>query len=161
MDQAKSTPATEGARNNLTGPSKNIVDTAGAVEHLGIFAAGLRSAGLGETLAAKGPFTVFAPTDEALKKLPSGAYEALLRNPRKLKAILSYHVVSGYLMARDLKAGEVMTLQGSTLSLAMSSEGMQVNSAQLTQADVAATNGIIHAIDAVLLPKGWQLLAAA
>jgi len=114
-----------------------------------------------DSLAAKGPFTVFAPTDEAFRKLPSGAYDALLRDSAKLKAVLSYHVVAGYFMARDMKSGEVMTLQGSSLTAAVSSSEVRVNGARVTQADLIATNGIVHGIDAVILPKNWQLLAVA
>jgi uncharacterized surface protein with fasciclin (FAS1) repeats len=79
----------------------------------------------------------------------------------KLKAILNYHVASGYFSARDVKSGDVMTLQGSPLTAAVSSSDVRVNGARVTKADVAATNGIVHAIDAVILPKNWQLLAAA
>ena len=161
MDQSKNTPGTEAVRNNPTGPARNIVDTAIAAGNFTIFAAGLKAAGLTDELAAKGPFTVFAPTDEAFKKLPSGAYDALLRDSAKLKAVLNYHVVSGHFMAKDVKSGEVMTQQGSTLTAAGSPADVRVNGARVTKADLVATNGIIHAIDAVILPKNWQLLAAA
>jgi len=159
MDQSKSTPATEAVRNNP--PARNIVDTAIAAGNFTTFAAGLKAAGLTDALAAKGPFTVFAPTDEAFRKLPSGAHEALLKDSSKLKAVLNYHVVSGYFMAKDMKSGELMSLQGSTLSAAVSPPDVRVNGARVTQTDIVATNGIIHAIDAVILPKNWQLLAAA
>jgi len=161
MDRPKSVPATETARNNTAGPAKNIVDTAIAAGNFTTFAAGIKAAGLTDALAAKGPFTVFAPTDEAFKKLPSGAYDALLKDSGKLKAILNYHVVSGYFMAKDVKSGEVMTLQGSTLTAAVSFSDVRVNGARVTQADLATSNGIVHAIDAVILPKNWKLLAAA
>jgi len=117
--------------------------------------------GLTDALAAKGPFTVFAPTDGAIKRLPSGTYDRLLKDSAKLKAVMNYHVVSGYLMARDMKSGDVMTLQGSTLTAAVSSSDVQVNGVLITQADLVATNGIVHAIDEEILPKNWQLLAAA
>ena len=155
------TPAREPARNTQTGPAKNIVDTAIAAGNFTIFAAAVKTAGLTDALAAKGPFTVFAPTDEAFKKLPSGAYDQLLRDSAKLKAVLNYHVVAGYFMTRDVKSGEVMTLQGSSLRAAVSSSEVRVNEARVTQADLVATNGIVHGIDAVILPKDWQLLAAA
>ena len=161
MDQSKNAPAREAARNTQTAPANNIVDTAIAAGNFTTFAAAMKAAGLSDALAAKGPFTVFAPTDEAFRKLPAGAYDALLRDAAKLKAVLNYHVVSGYFMARDVKSGEVMTLQGSTLTAAVSSSDVQVNGARVTQADVVATNGIIHGIDAVILPKSWQLLAVA
>lgn len=160
MDQSHSVPATE-ARNNTKAPAKNIVDTVIAAGNFTTFASNIKAAGLTEAFAAKGPFTVFAPTDEAFRKLPSGAHELLLKDFAKLKAVLNYHVVTGYLMTKDVKSGEVMTLQGSTLTAAGSSSDLRVNGARVTQADIVATNGIVHAIDAVILPKNWQLLAVA
>ncbi len=161
MDQPKSLPAGEAARNSNTAPTKNIVDTMIAAGHFTTFASAVNAAGLTDELAAKGPFTVFAPTDEAFKKLPPGGYDSLLKDVGKLKAILNYHVVSGYFTARDVKSGEVMTLQGSPLTTAVSSWDVRVNGARVTKADIVTTNGIVHAIDAVILPKNWQLLAAA
>ena len=161
MDQSKSLPAGEAARNSNTAPTKNIVDTMIAAGHFTTFAAAVNAAGLTGELAGKGPFTVFAPTDEAFKKLPPGGYDSLLKDVGKLKAILNYHVVSGYFTARDVKSGEVMTLQGSRLTTAVSSSDVRVNGARVTKADIVTTNGIVHAIDAVILPKNWQLLAAA
>lgn len=162
MNQSeKNASAGEAARSINSPPSKNVVDTVNTAGNLVSFAACVKAAGLTDALAAKGPFTVFAPTDEAFKKLPSGAYDALLKDSAKLKAVLNYHVVPGYFMSRDVKAGEVMTLQGSTLTAAVSSSELRVNDARVVQADIASTNGIVHAIDAVILPKNWQLLAAA
>jgi uncharacterized surface protein with fasciclin (FAS1) repeats len=162
MDQSKGTPQREATRNNLTGPARNIVDTAIAAGNFSIFAAAIEAAGLTEALAAKGPFTVFAPTDAAFKKLPTGAYDALLKDTGKLKAILNYHIVPGHVMANDLKAGELMTQQGTTLtSTPSSSANVRVNAARVVTADMVASNGVIHAIDAVILPKNWQLTAAA
>jgi uncharacterized surface protein with fasciclin (FAS1) repeats len=161
MDQSKNVPARDTVANSQTGPAKNIVDTAIAAGNFHTFAAAVRASGLTDALAAKGPFTVFAPTDEAFKALPAGAYDALLRDPAKLKAVLNYHVVSGYIMARDVKSVEVMTLQGTALTAAASGSEVRVNGARVTQADIVATNGIVHGIDAVILPKSWQLLAAA
>jgi len=161
MDQPKSLPAGEAARNSNTAPTKNIVDTMIAAGHFTTFAAAVNAAGLTGELVGKGPFTVFAPTDEAFKKLPPGGYDSLLKDVGKLKAILNYHVVSGYFTARDVKSGEVMTLQGSPLTTAVSSWDVRVNGARVTKADIVTTNGIVHAIDAVILPKNWQLLAAA
>jgi uncharacterized surface protein with fasciclin (FAS1) repeats len=162
MDQSKGTPNREAARNNPAGPARNIVDTAIAAGEFSTFAAAVQAAGLTEALAAKGPFTVFAPTDAAFKKLPTGAYDALLKDTGKLKAILNYHVVLGHVMANDLKAGEVMTVQGTTLtSTPSSSANVRVNAARVVNADLVASNGVIHGIDAVILPKNWQLTAAA
>ena len=161
MDQSKSFPAGDAARNTNTAPTKNIVDTMIAAGNFTTFASAVNAAGLYDELVAKGPFTVFAPTDEAFKKLPAGAYDSVLRDVGKLKAILNYHVVSGHFAARDVKSGEMMTLQGSPLTAAVSSPDVRLNGARVTKADIVATNGIVHAIDAVILPKNWRLLAAA
>jgi|SRR6185369_5600626 len=161
MNQSKSVPAMEANRNNDSAPVKNIVDTAIAAGKFTKFAAGIEATGLTDALAAKGPFTVFAPTDEAFKKLPLGAYDALLKDSAKFKAVLNYHVVSGYCATKNLKSGEMMTLQGSTLTAAGSPSDLRINGARVTQANIRGTNGIVHAIDAVILPKKWQLVAAA
>jgi uncharacterized surface protein with fasciclin (FAS1) repeats len=161
MDQSKSVPARDTARNVTTGPAKSIIDTVIGAGNFTTFAAAIKAAGLTDVLAAKGPFTVFAPTDEAFKRLPSGAYDRLAKDSTKLKAVLNYHVFSGHLMTRDMKSGDLMTLQGSTLTAAVSSSDVRVNGARITQGDLVATNGIVHAIDEVILPKNWQLLAAA
>jgi uncharacterized surface protein with fasciclin (FAS1) repeats len=161
MEQSKNTSANQAGSSTHMPPSKNIVDTAIAAGNFTTLVAGIRAAGLTETLTGKGPFTVFAPTDEAFKKLPHGALDALLKDTAKLKAVLSYHVVAGHISAKDVKSGEVMTVQGSALTAVVSSSGVQVNGARVKQADIAATNGVIHVIDAVIMPKNWQLLAAA
>ena len=160
MEQSKNAPTAQKSGTH-TPPTKNIVDTAVAAGTFNTLVAGIRAAGLTETLNGKGPFTVFAPTDEAFKKLPHGALDALLKDTAKLKAVLSYHVIPGYFASKDVKSGEVMTVQGTTLTAVVSSTGVQVNGAHVKQADIAATNGVIHVIDAVILPKTWQLLAAA
>lgn len=161
MDQSKTIPTGQTAGNSPASPTKNIVDTVIAEDHFTTFAAAVRTAGLTDALAAKGPFTVFAPTNEAFKKLPSGAYDALLKDAGKLKAVLNYHVVSGNLMARDMKSGEVVTLQGTPLTAVVSSSDVRVNGARVTKTDIVATNGIVHTIDTVILPKDWKPLAAA
>jgi uncharacterized surface protein with fasciclin (FAS1) repeats len=161
MDRSQNVPAAQATRNTDTAPTRNVVDTAIAAGNFTTFAAAINAAGLTDTLSAKGPFTVFAPTEEAFRKLPAGAYDTLLRDSAKLKAILSYHVIPGYSMARDMKSGEVMTLQGSTLTASVSAPDVRVNGARVTQADMVASNGVVHAIDAVILPKNWQLLAVA
>ena len=107
-----------------------------------------------------GPYS-FAPTDDAFKKLPQGALDALLKDPAKLKGVLTYHVVPGRFAAKDVKSGDVMTVQGSALTAAVTSSGVEVNGVHVKQTDVDATNGVIHSIDAVILPKNWKLLAAA
>jgi|ERR1700728_82280 uncharacterized surface protein with fasciclin (FAS1) repeats len=161
MNESKNASASLQGSTNHTAPSKNIVDAAIAAGNLTTLATAIRAAGMTEKLTGKGPFTVFAPSDGAFKKLQPGALEALLKDSAKLRAVLSYHVVAGHVSARDMKSGEMMTLQGSTLTASVSSSGVEVNLAHVKQADIAATNGIVHVIDAVIMPKNWQLLAAA
>jgi uncharacterized surface protein with fasciclin (FAS1) repeats len=161
MDQPKSVPVNEAAKNSTSVSAKNIVETALAAGKFTTFVASVKAAGLTDALSAKGPFTVFAPTEEAFAKLPSGAWDGLLKDPAKLKAVLNYHVVSGRFLARAVKSGEVMTLQGSTLTAAVAFSDLRVNGARVTQRDLTATNGIIHTIDAVILPRDWQLTALA
>jgi uncharacterized surface protein with fasciclin (FAS1) repeats len=161
MSESKSASGSQHGNTNHTTPSKNIVDTAIAAGNFTTFVASIKTAGLIDKVTGKGPFTVFAPSDEAFKKLPHGALEALLKDSAKLKAVLSYHVVAGHFLAKDLKSGEVMTLQGSALTALVSSSDVQVNGAHVRQADIAAANGVVHGIDAVVMPKDTQLLAAA
>ncbi len=146
---------------NETKATKNIAQMAAENGALSTLAAGLKAAGLTETLAGAGPFTVFAPSDEAFKKLPHGALEALLKDQAKLKTVLTYHVVKGRLSAKDLKAGDLNTVEGSAVHVKLSGASVEVNGAHVTGADVFATNGVIHMVDAVLMPKNVQLLAAA
>src|SRR5436190_3876 len=103
MDQSKSVPITEAVGNKDSGPAQNIVATTIAAGNFTTFAAAVKAAGLIDEFGAKGPFTVFAPTDEAFKKLPSGAYDALLKDSTKLKAVLKYHTISGSFAAKELK----------------------------------------------------------
>jgi uncharacterized surface protein with fasciclin (FAS1) repeats len=161
MNQSKSGLASEQVSTNHTAPTKNIVDTVNIAGNFSTFAAGIKAAGLTDKLAGKGPFTVFVPTEEAFKKLPAGALDALLKDSAKLKAVLNYHIIVGHVMAREMKSGDVMTLQGSALTAAVSGSDVQVNGAHVRRADMVATNGIIHEIDAVIMPKQWQLSAAA
>jgi len=161
MDQPSNVLLSDAADNRDMAPTKDIVATANATGSLTSFAAGIEASGLTDALSVKGPFTVFAPTDDAFRKLPAGAWARLLKDPAKLKAILNYHIVAGYLMARDVKSGEVMTLQGTALTAAVFSTEVRVNRARLVLADLAATNGIVHSIDAVILPKNWRLAATA
>jgi len=161
MEHSKNTSANERGSTTRMAPSKDILDTAIAAGNFTTLLAGIKTAGLTDTLKGKGPFTVFAPTDEAFKKLPAGALNALLKDTAKLKAVLSYHVVTGHIEAKDVKSGEVMTVQGTSLTATMTSSGVQVNGVHVKQADLVATNGVIHVIDAVIMPKNWQLLPAA
>jgi len=132
--------------------AKDIVDTAVAAGNFKTLAAALKAADLESTLKGKGPFTVFAPTDDAFAKIPKADLDALLKDKAKLKAVLTYHVVSGKVMSTDLKAGTVKTVQGSDVMISTMG-GAMVNDAKVVAADVAADNGVIHSIDTVLMPK--------
>jgi uncharacterized surface protein with fasciclin (FAS1) repeats len=131
----------------------DIVDTAVGAGSFKTLAAALKAAGLVETLKGKGPFTVFAPTDEAFAKLPPGTVEALLKDKDKLAAILTYHVVAGNVKAADVvKLSSAKTVQGQSVAID-AKDGVKVNNAKVVQADIDCSNGVIHVIDTVLLPK--------
>ena len=132
--------------------AKDIVDTAVAAGNFKTLATALQAAGLIDTLKGPGPFTVFAPTDAAFAKIPKDQLDALLKDKAKLTAVLTYHVVAGKVMAKDVKAGKAKTVQGSELTLATTG-GVMVDNAKVVAADVAADNGVIHVIDTVLMPK--------
>ena len=132
--------------------AKDIVDTAVSAGNFKTLAAALGAAGLVDTLKGKGPFTVFAPTDAAFAKLPPGTVDALLKDKAKLTAILTYHVVPGKVMAADVKAGMVKTVQGSEIKIT-TANGVMVDGAKVTATDIVADNGVIHVIDSVILPK--------
>jgi uncharacterized surface protein with fasciclin (FAS1) repeats len=161
MNESKSTSASQQGSSNYVPPTKNIVETVNAAGHFNTLVNGINAASLSDTLTGKGPFTLFAPTDEAFKKLPAGALESLRKDSAKFKAVLSYHVIAGYVSARDIKSGDLMTLQGTVLTAAVADSGVHVNGANVKQADIAATNGVVHVIDTVIMPKSWQLLATA
>ena len=137
---------------NAANHGKDIVDTAVAAGQFKTLATALQAAGLVETLKGKGPFTVFAPTDEAFAKIPKADLDALLKDKAKLTAVLTYHVVPGKVMAKDVKAGKVKTVQGSELTVAAMG-GVTVDNAKVIKTDIAASNGVIHVIDTVVLPK--------
>ena len=137
------------------GSTKDIVDTAVAAGTFNTLATALQAAGLAETLKGRGPFTVFAPTDEAFSKLPAGTVESLLKpeNKDKLKAILLYHVVSGDVTAAQVvKLPSAKTLNGQDLKIMVDDGTVMVNGAKVVKADVLASNGVIHVIDTVLIP---------
>lgn len=130
-----------------------IVEVASSNGSFKTLVAAVKAAGLADTLSGKGPFTVFAPTDAAFAKLPAGTVDALLKDIPKLKAILTYHVVAGSVMAKDVKTGMVPTVNGQSLDVKADAKGVTVNGAKVTAVDVAASNGVIHVIDTVVLPK--------
>jgi uncharacterized surface protein with fasciclin (FAS1) repeats len=131
----------------------DIVDTAAAAGQFKTLVTALEKADLVDTLKGTGPFTVFAPTDEAFAKLPKGALDGLLRDKEKLAAVLTYHVLPGKLMAADVKPGKAKTIQGESLTVTAKANSVMVNDAHVVKTDIAASNGVIHVIDAVLLPK--------
>ncbi len=131
---------------------KDIVDTAVSAGSFTTLATALKAAGLVDTLKGPGPFTVFAPTDAAFAKLPPDQLRALLADKPKLTAVLTYHVVPGLVMSKDVKAGTVKTVQGSNLNVTTMG-GVKVNSANVTTVDIVADNGVIHVIDTVVLPN--------
>ena len=136
----------------LGAQAKDIVDTAVAAGNFKTLATALTAAGLIDTLKGKGPFTVFAPTDAAFAKLPKADLDALLADKAKLTAVLTYHVVPGKVMAKDVKAGKVKTVQGSEITVATAG-GVTVDGAKVSATDIVADNGVIHVIDSVVLPK--------
>jgi uncharacterized surface protein with fasciclin (FAS1) repeats len=136
--------------------TKDIVDTAADAGKFNTLVAAVKAAGLVDTLKGDGPFTVFAPTDEAFAKLPKGTVEDLLKpeNKEKLAAILTYHVVPGKFMASDIKGKKenVKSVQGGDLAVD-ATDGVKINDATVVTADIAASNGVIHVIDTVVMPK--------
>jgi len=132
---------------------KNIVETAAVNGKFTTLLTAAKAAGLAETLSTGGPFTVFAPTDEAFKKLPEGTVESLLANPEKLKEILLYHVVDGNVKAADVvNLRSAATLQGGSVTVASADGKVKINDATVTKTDIECSNGVIHVIDTVLLP---------
>jgi len=137
-------------------PRKNIVETAQGAKVFKTLLAAAKAAGLVDALSNGGPFTVFAPTDAAFAKLPAGTVEALLADTAKLKAILTYHVVSGRILSSDLKVGTTAakTLNGQSLNASRSESGaVKIDAANVIKADILAGNGIVHVIDSVILPR--------
>ncbi|RYZ05506.1 MAG: fasciclin domain-containing protein [Myxococcales bacterium] len=152
-DSAMAEPAAAPAEK----PTSNILQTAAAAGSFSTLSAAIKAAGLEETLSGPGPFTVFAPTDDAFAKLPAGTVENLLKpeNKAKLVAILTYHVVPGEVPAKDvLAAKKLKSVQGQELSVAVDGANVSVDGAKVVKTDIMASNGVIHVLDAVLLPKG-------
>ncbi len=133
---------------------KDIVDTAIAAGSFNTLVTAVKAAGLLDTLKGEGPFTVFAPTDDAFAKLPEGTVEGLLKDPAKLRAILNYHVVAGKVMAADVVNLEsATTVQGQDISVKTSGASVMINDANVVKTDIMCSNGVIHVIDTVILPK--------
>jgi len=131
----------------------DIVDVALAAGSFKTLCAAVQAAGLVDTLKGKGPFTVFAPTDEAFGKLPKGTVESLLKDIPKLTSILTYHVVAGKVMAADVvKLTSAKTVQGQSVTID-TKNGVSINGAKVVKTDIAADNGVIHVIDSVILPR--------
>lgn len=133
--------------------AKDIVDTAVGAGSFTTLVKAVQAAGLVDTLKGPGPFTVFAPTDEAFAKLPAGTLDGLLKDKEALTKVLTYHVVPGKVMAADVKPGEAKTVQGQSVTLSTAGGKVMVDGATVVTADVAASNGVIHVIDSVILPK--------
>lgn len=136
----------------LSVQAKDIVDTAVSAGNFSTLVTAIKAAGLVDTLKGKGPFTVFAPTDEAFAKIPKANLDALLADKAKLSGVLTYHVVPGRVMAKDGKAGSVKTVQGSALTIS-TKDGVMVDGAKVIKTDIVTDNGVIHVIDAVVMPK--------
>ena len=132
----------------------NIVQTAISAGSFKTLVAAVQAAGLAETLSGTGPFTVFAPTDEAFAKLPAGTVDALLKDKEKLASILTYHVVSGQVTAADaIKLTEAKTVNGQSFKIVAGKDGVMIDNAKVVTADIMTSNGVIHVIDSVILPR--------
>ena len=131
----------------------DIVDTAVAAGSFKTLVSLLKAAGLVDTLKSAGPFTVFAPNDAAFAKVPKATMDMLAANPDKLKAVLTYHVIAAKVMAADVKTGEAKTVNGQMVALKVAAGKVTVNRAHVIKADIVCDNGVIHVIDAVILPK--------
>lgn len=131
----------------------DIVDTAKSAGSFNTLVTAVQAAGLVDTLKGPGPFTVFAPTDEAFAKIPQDKLNALLKDKAALTKVLTYHVVPGKVMAKDVKTGSVKTVEGGALSIKAQDGAVSVDQAKVVKADIVADNGVIHVIDNVLMPK--------
>lgn len=144
-----------GARTHLAAAAAkaDIVDTAVGAGQFNTLAKALTAAGLIDTLKGPGPFTVFAPTDEAFAKIPAEKLNALLADKAALTKVLTYHVVAGNVPAAQVKTGAVRTVQGQSLNVNASSNGVRINDARVVKTDIMASNGVIHVIDTVVMPQ--------
>ncbi len=137
---------------SVSAMAQDIVDVASKAGSFNTLVAAVKAAGLVDTLKGPGPFTVFAPTDEAFAKIPKATLDGLLKDKVALGKILTYHVVSGKVMAADVKAGKVKTVNGQEFTV-KTDGGVMVDNAKVVATDVAASNGVIHVIDTVIMPK--------
>ena len=135
----------------MTAMAADIVDTAASAGQFNTLVTAVKAAGLVDTLKGPGPFTVFAPTDEAFAKVPKAQLDALLKDKAALTKVLTYHVVPGKVMAADVKPGKVKTVEGAELTVSTTG-GVKVDKANVVKTDIAASNGVIHVIDAVIMP---------
>lgn len=135
--------------------SKTVVEIAAGADDFSTLVAAVKAAGLVETLSGDGPFTIFAPTNEAFAKLPEGTVETLLKpeNKDKLTGILTYHVVAGKVMAADVKAGKVATVNGKEATIEVKDGAVMIDGAKVVKTDLVGKNGVIHVIDSVILPE--------
>jgi uncharacterized surface protein with fasciclin (FAS1) repeats len=154
--ETQATPTTPSSTPATAATGKTIVSIASGNKKLKTLTAAIKAAGLEETLAGEGPFTVFAPTDEAFAALPPGTLDALLKpeNKEKLAQLLTYHVVSGKVESTTLKSGDVPSLLGKPITVTVKGKKVMINEANVTKADVSASNGVVHLIDKVILPPG-------
>jgi uncharacterized surface protein with fasciclin (FAS1) repeats len=137
----------------IAAANNTIVDVAAGNPQFSTLVKAVKAAGLVDTLKSTGPFTVFAPTDAAFAKLPAGTLDKLIANPDQLKAILTYHVVPASVKAADVKPGMVKTANGKSFNVAVNGGKVMVDGANVVATDVMASNGVIHVIDSVILPK--------
>ncbi len=153
-EEAITESVTETAETTMAMNHQTIAEIAAGSESFTTLTTALEVAGLTDTLSGEGPFTVFAPTDEAFAALPEGTLEQLLQpeNRELLVQILTYHVVEGSVRSGDLSTSEVPSIEGSAINVTVADEGVMVNSANVVQADIEASNGVIHVIDKVILP---------
>jgi len=131
----------------------DLVEKAGNTANLKIFSAAVRTAGFNETLKGTGPYTVFAPSDDAFSKLPPGSWEALSKDKVKLAAVLAHHVVPGKMLVTEVKPGQIKTTQGDFVTLKSDNGKITVDNANVIESDVAADNGVIHIVDTVVMPQ--------
>jgi len=158
-NETTTTPSTPSTPNeSTTGSQDNIVAVAASNSSFKTLSAALSAAGLTQTLEGKGPFTIFAPTDQAFAQLPPNTLQQLLQPQNKdlLVKILTYHVIPGKITSNNLKSGQVETVEGSPLQVTVGNSGVMVDNAKVIKADIPASNGVIHAIDQVMLPRDLQ-----